>query len=342
MTVWATGERERRLAELDEQGFTILEGVVPEDLRLELVDTIDRSMDAVGTPLGTNVFLGRQTRRLFNLLLARPHVRPGPAVRTDALAGRGRARRGRAAVVADGDLHGPGPGAQPFHCRRRLHPAPPPARALRCVAIWALTDFTPENGATRIVPGSHRFDHIPGKGEVTDGWVEAVMPAGSVLVYDGSAWHGGGANRTDERRLGIVCNHCAGWVRQEEDQLLALDRDYVARLPPRLQRMVGLLGVPGAHGPRRPGRPRHLVRRRPPQRDGLGQDPLTVVAPPDAGPARPSTPVLADISGLPETRNVSQNTMRRAAMLGRGYWSSSSLKHADRVLPEELGPDARR
>jgi ectoine hydroxylase-related dioxygenase (phytanoyl-CoA dioxygenase family) len=52
-------------------------------------------------------------------------------------------------------------------------------------------------------------------------------------------WHGGGRNTTDERRLGIVSNLCAGWLRQEEDQLLALDRGYVAGLPPRLQRMVG-------------------------------------------------------------------------------------------------------
>ena len=63
--------------------------------------------------------------------------------------------------------------------------------------------------------------------------------ASSVLVYDGGIWHGGGPNQSDGRRMGIVCNYCAGWVRQEESQLLALPRDYVAQLPERLHRMVG-------------------------------------------------------------------------------------------------------
>jgi ectoine hydroxylase-related dioxygenase (phytanoyl-CoA dioxygenase family) len=65
------------------------------------------------------------------------------------------------------------------------------------------------------------------------------MPAGSVLVYHGSLWHGGGANTTGARRLAIICNYCAGWVRQEECQLLALPREQVAGFPPRLQALVG-------------------------------------------------------------------------------------------------------
>ena len=72
MHEWGPGERERHLAEIDEQGYTILEGVVPDDLRLELVERIDRAMDAAGTGFGTNVFLGRNTRRLFNLLARDP------------------------------------------------------------------------------------------------------------------------------------------------------------------------------------------------------------------------------------------------------------------------------
>ena len=65
------------------------------------------------------------------------------------------------------------------------------------------------------------------------------MPAGSVLVYDGSLWHGGGVNSTDDRRVGIVVNHCAGFLRQEENQLLAVPRDLAATFPRRLQQMLG-------------------------------------------------------------------------------------------------------
>ena len=65
------------------------------------------------------------------------------------------------------------------------------------------------------------------------------MPAGSALVIHGSAWHGGGANQSAAPRLAIVCNYCAGWVRQEECQLLAVPREQVAGFPPRLQALVG-------------------------------------------------------------------------------------------------------
>jgi ectoine hydroxylase-related dioxygenase (phytanoyl-CoA dioxygenase family) len=102
-----------------------------------------------------------------------------------------------------------------------------------------MTDFTPDNGATRLVPRSHRAERRPRPGEQPHDVVEAVMPAGSVLVYNGSLWHGGGPNRSAGVRRGIVCNYCAGWVRQEEGQPLALSRDEVAAFPPRLRRMVG-------------------------------------------------------------------------------------------------------
>ncbi len=65
------------------------------------------------------------------------------------------------------------------------------------------------------------------------------MPAGSILFYDGSLWHGGGENRTEARRVGIVANYCAGYLRQEENQILALGRDQVATFSPRLRRLVG-------------------------------------------------------------------------------------------------------
>jgi len=236
---WAPGERERHLTEIADQGFTVLERVVPDDLRLELVERIDRAMDLAGTGLGTNVFLGRQTRRLFNLLGRDPFFANAPLFGPTLSLAEGVLDESLLLSSLTAISMGPGQEPQPFHSDDGSIGLPRPHLPITCLAIWALTDFTPENGATRIVPGSHRFDHIPGKGEVTEGWVEAVMPAGSVLVYDGSVWHGGGHNATDERRLGIVSNLCAGWLRQEENQLLALDREYVAQLPPRLQRMVG-------------------------------------------------------------------------------------------------------
>jgi ectoine hydroxylase-related dioxygenase (phytanoyl-CoA dioxygenase family) len=236
---WPPGDRERHLAEIAEQGFTVLEEVVPDDLRSELVARIDRAMHDAATPLGTNVFLGRRTRRLFNLLARDPFFARVPLFEPALSLAEGVLDEGLLLSSLTAISMGPGQQPQPFHADDGSIPLPRPHVPITCVAIWALTDFTAGNGGTRIVPGSHRYDHKPRKGEVTGGWVQPEMPAGSILVYDGSVWHGGGENATDERRLGIVCNHCAGWVRQEEDQLLALDRGYVAELPPRLRRMVG-------------------------------------------------------------------------------------------------------
>jgi ectoine hydroxylase-related dioxygenase (phytanoyl-CoA dioxygenase family) len=134
---------------------------------------------------------------------------------------------------------GDGQAAQPFHCDDGSIPLPRPHIPIACPAIWALTDFTVENGATRLVPGSHRFERIPRRREEPEVIVQAVMPAGSVLVYDGSLWHAGGTNQSGRRRVGIVVNYCAGFIRQEENQLLALSREQVRTFPPRLQELVG-------------------------------------------------------------------------------------------------------
>ena len=65
------------------------------------------------------------------------------------------------------------------------------------------------------------------------------MARGSVLVWHGSLWHGGGANTTAERRVGIAMNYCAGYIRQQENQQLGLPVDTVRAFPPRLQELVG-------------------------------------------------------------------------------------------------------
>jgi ectoine hydroxylase-related dioxygenase (phytanoyl-CoA dioxygenase family) len=236
------------VAEIRERGYTILREVVPTELVAELLERVDAAMAAAGVGYGTNRFLGHRTRRLFNLLardpgfarvpLFEPVLQVAERVLDDELL-----LSSLTAIEMQG-----GQEAQPFHCDDGSIPLPRPHVPLTCVAIWALTDFTEDNGATQLVPGSHRRDRIPRKGEAPDRVVQAVMPAGSVLVYDGALWHGGGDNRTEQRRVGIVANHCAGWLRQEENQLLALDRAYVAQLPPRLRRMVGYSTYRGLMG----------------------------------------------------------------------------------------------
>jgi ectoine hydroxylase-related dioxygenase (phytanoyl-CoA dioxygenase family) len=105
--------------------------------------------------------------------------------------------------------------------------------------MWAITDFTEANGATRIVPHSQNDPKWPEYGKADIETIPAEMKRGSILVWNGSLWHGGGANQTEERRVGIAMNYCAGFIRQQENQQLGIPRAVVAQYPKRLQRLIG-------------------------------------------------------------------------------------------------------
>ena len=103
--------------------------------------------------------------------------------------------------------------------------------------MWALTDFTEENGATRVVPGSHAWDwdrSLDGEASLA-----AEMPAGSVLLYTGSVAHGGGANRSEIPRVGMSITYVLGWLRQEENQYLSCPPEVARELDPALQQLLG-------------------------------------------------------------------------------------------------------
>ncbi len=103
--------------------------------------------------------------------------------------------------------------------------------------IWALTDFTRENGATQVVPGSTDWpdDRQPTPDEI--GYAE--MSAGSVLIYTGSVFHGGGANKSNGDRAGINITYTLGWLRQEENQYLSCPPEIAKDFDPELQAMLG-------------------------------------------------------------------------------------------------------
>lgn len=105
-----------------------------------------------------------------------------------------------------------------------------------CNTLWAVTDCTEENGATRIVPGSH----VSSRTEYT---IEETLPAemvrGSVLIFTSKLWHAGGNNRSKEVRRVQAINYAVGWVRQEENQFLACPQDLARTLPEDLLKLMG-------------------------------------------------------------------------------------------------------
>jgi ectoine hydroxylase-related dioxygenase (phytanoyl-CoA dioxygenase family) len=136
---------------------------------------------------------------------------------------------------------GAGEVAQIPHRDTNMYPFARPGPECFVNTIWALTEFTADNGGTVVYPGSHRWeDHrTPTAGDEV---VSAEMSAGSVLVYYGSVYHGGGANRSEQDRIGIGLAYTLGWLRQEENQYLACPVELARTFSPELQRLMGYQG----------------------------------------------------------------------------------------------------
>jgi ectoine hydroxylase-related dioxygenase (phytanoyl-CoA dioxygenase family) len=132
----------------------------------------------------------------------------------------------------------PGESAQALHRDDSLYPIENAGMELQIGVMWALDDFTADNGGTRIVVGSHRFLrswHLPG----VSGWEPTVMPKGSALFYMGSTWHGGGANQSNAPRMGLINTYSLGWLRQESNQYLETPPEVARRFSPRLRALLG-------------------------------------------------------------------------------------------------------
>jgi ectoine hydroxylase-related dioxygenase (phytanoyl-CoA dioxygenase family) len=225
----------RRVAE---QGYTIVADAIDPELVTSLRGELQRLEQFFAVEPAANSFEGHHTLRLYNLLafdrifeLVPVHPRVLPIVEGVLDPGCLISSLSSISIL-------PGETAQPIHADDQLIPIPKPHPPTVCNSMWALTDFTEANGATRIVPGTHLADHSPDYGAAFDS-VAAEMGAGSVLIWHGSLWHGGGANTTDQTRMGIAMNYCAGYIRQQENQQLGLSRETVSRFSPRLRELVG-------------------------------------------------------------------------------------------------------
>ena len=142
----------------------------------------------------------------------------------------------------------PDPGVDPqgLHQDDGHYPLPRPRPPFIANTLIALDDFSESNGATRLVPGSHRWTHPVNHEE---DFVVAEMPAGSLLVFDGALWHAGGGNSTnDKRRRSINFNFNLSWLRQQENQYVGIPRDVWLSLPEKLQRLLGFQKVNFLYG----------------------------------------------------------------------------------------------
>jgi ectoine hydroxylase-related dioxygenase (phytanoyl-CoA dioxygenase family) len=225
---------------VEADGYVIITGVLDQAKCRALVEEVDRVERSFEIGYGQNEFEGFQTRRIFNLIARGPRFRDLVIneIVLDSVE----------AILGDGillsgttSMHiGPGETPQLLHADDGMITLPRPHPATMVTTLWALTEFTKDNGATRFIPGSHKRPAIVPSLEEEGEVVCAEMPAGSVLVMHASLWHGGGPNSTsDVERYGLSIQYVAGWCRQQQNLMLGTPQDVVANYPRRLQELIG-------------------------------------------------------------------------------------------------------
>ena len=223
---------------LEKDGCIVIENIL-DDMRHRLLEAEICPLLAAAAPCQGN-FYGFATKRLSGLIAKSPACRLMSvephilAVMDEFLL---KSCRAYQLNLTQGIQIGPGEPQQLIHADDLMFGFEHPGREAMINCMWAVDDFTAENGATLLVPGSHKWprERTPEPHEITQG----AMPKGSVLIYFGSLLHAGGANCTARPRTGIVISYCLGWLRQAENQYLAVPPDIARTLPEELQRLLG-------------------------------------------------------------------------------------------------------
>lgn len=304
------------IAELVERdGYAIIEGLAVSEaatVRDELVPHLD------ATPYGENEWLGSHTRRCGGILKKSSGTRD-LAVHPNVMALADRLLLPNCARyqlnIAGVIQIEPGEGAQPLHRDTALYPFRHPCPTILMSTIWAISDVTAANGGTCLAPGSHLWkqDREPFEDEI----ISVEMPAGSLLIYLGGIWHGGGENRSNTIRTALAIQYSAGWLRQEENQYLANPPEVARDYPEQLQRLIGydfggpFLGFVEGDDPHRilefgyDGAPRRAVHRSRPEIDAAAQR-LSLLPLGDveaiATPQREGRPVKTQLGGFEEAQ----------------------------------------
>ncbi|NNH72274.1 phytanoyl-CoA dioxygenase family protein [Nocardia uniformis] len=221
------------LAALHRDGYVVLENLLsPDELRAIRTD-VEPLLDRTGR----NNFEGHATQRIYSVLnKTRSCDRVVEHPRVLALLDRLLMPNYLLSMLQVINIR-PGESAQMLHTDDGFYPLPRPRQALSAATIWAIDDFTADNGATEIVPGSQEWgNRLPID---TEERIPVVMPAGSCVFFLGTLWHGGGANRSPNPRLALTAQYCEPWLRPQEAFTLSTPHEIVRTVSEDIRRMLG-------------------------------------------------------------------------------------------------------
>jgi len=245
---------EDALASYLANGFVILRDVLDarelDDLRAGLQPYLDLEMH------GRNDFEGEKTQRVYSLVgrgevFERTVEHPAVLALMDHLLEPGYLLTASQAIC----IH-PGETPQPVHSDDPFYTLARPRAAVSVATIWALDDFTVRGGATEMIEGSHTWSdrqiaefYDPPSGEPFEESLAAQltpieMTAGSLVLFAGTLFHRGGANRASVLRRAFSHQYCEPWARQQENFMLSIPRERIKKMPLRLREMIGYSILP--------------------------------------------------------------------------------------------------
>ena len=246
MRALTEAETKHHVAEIAERGYSIVEDAFDADFARRLMEEFEH-LDRIrpGGDIPPAPFVGFVTRRWFDVLND-GDIWQQVAVQATIM-------NVLPHVLGEGFLLstmgtaiiGPGEKAQPLHVDDGVYAFPRPHPNLVCNTMWAVTDFTEANGATRVVPGSNNFDDDPEFGKSYDS-VPVEMKAGSIAFVSGTCFHGAGENQSNEERYGLTIYYCNGSMRQQENLMLAIHPSRMLEFSRELQDILGFQMCKGA------------------------------------------------------------------------------------------------